>query len=1016
MSLHSGFCEAFHDLRNRYYQTEYQKVLLTTYWELARALGHDCTQGISLERLIPPNMQANRKSRSSTTVAILERRQEAIIEAALNRTYSDGPFRLRLPTEVVQLIVMAQQNKSVIARITLKNGTPVLSIVFKTASKTKSKTSSSTANTKPEIPLSRGTRWIENDEQFSKTVICEAVRCQLKSGYRNIYNTWSPTITEYFVDQENLSNVISACRSVLKQSLVVDTDENIEDYHQQVIQGIALRKTTVIRLGRTQHTDNTFNSLAIPLVSYYMNSWSPYESNALLLSERFLAEDLSARSTDEYINSIRHILSAYTRLNMLYSERVQSTIPVLEDEVIRPDAKSSLPGDTTAKALGVCSIGDPAHTFNSAMLLFVPTPMQIKMIFTTAKEVLSKQDSEVLELDELYTEFTDQPYEAFSSNVSSLSNKAHIVDDYSAIYPTRSISPFLLRERGFVEGKRTVSLTSTSKSSASATGESEKSSSHSKRFTPIPAYNDLSICCLPVRAESLSNPRRGKECDMFSGTFRYTAGSYSEIVSIIKSRKKRLKDMLQNSDSSPLRRHTKDTDVTEVGSSLSEAVDLRSKSVDYDDKSRTCSAQNDVSNLKLTDTFTEGPSSSRQDKRLPCSNSLHNTFAKGTSNNVPGSTYSLKGLSLSNDNAYKPEKISAQPEHYSEPGRKQLFSHSSRVNSHSDHCFGSGARNNSVASADASSSLSFNFIRMPFGGPKTTIEEIEQQAKQKRELEQKAQKALEDALAEQKERLLSEQKAHKEDQKRLVELEKQLNEQRELILQRQEVEIQVQSVSTPLPTDKSELERQCSHGDGPSPNNCSHSNSCGSVEAMPQERIQDTQYYKYIVESEAMRIDQLSQLNSLKAHAKFLEFHQGSFGPERLCLLSASVYKELEAYPFAGTMKDIIFTMWMGYDISKSLMALFSSVRACALATPTMFEGIERNTMKNVIKAPNMNVVSERDERSKQVWYDRDKEILETILNLLHVETKHSVLELINFCSTMTRLLSMVKQSSSSNS
>lgn len=244
---------------------------------------------------------------------------------------------------------MAQQNKSVIARITLKNGTPVLSIVFKTASKTKSKTSSSTANTKPEIPLSRGTRWIENDEQFSKTVICEAVRCQLKSGYRNIYNTWSPTITEYFVDQENLSNVISACRSVLKQSLVVDTDENIEDYHQQVIQGIALRKTTVIRLGRTQHTDNTFNSLAIPLVSYYMNSWSPYESNALLLSERFLAEDLSARSTDEYINSIRHILSAYTRLNMLYSERVQSTIPVLEDEVIRPDAKSSLPGDTTAK-------------------------------------------------------------------------------------------------------------------------------------------------------------------------------------------------------------------------------------------------------------------------------------------------------------------------------------------------------------------------------------------------------------------------------------------------------------------------------------------------------------------------------------------------------------------------------------------------------------------------------------------------------------------------------------------
>lgn len=63
-----------------------------------------------------------------------------------------------------------------------------------------------------------------------------------------------------------------------------------------------------------------------------------------------------------------------------------------------------------------------------------------------------------------------------------------------------------------------------------------------------------------------------------------------------------------------------------------------------------------------------------------------------------------------------------------------------------------------------------------------------------------------------------------------------------------------------------------------------------------------------------------------------------------------------------------------------------------------------------------MNVISERDERSKQVWYDRDKEILETILNLLHVETKHSVLELINFCSTMTRLLSTVKQSPSSSS
>lgn len=110
--------------------------------------------------------------------------------------------------------------------------------------------------------------------------------------------------------------------------MAVDVDENIEDYHQHVIRGIALRKTTAIRLGRSQHNDSTFNSLAVPLVSYYMNSWSPSESDALLLSERFLAENLSARSIEEHINSIRHILNAYVRLNTLYGERVQSALPL----------------------------------------------------------------------------------------------------------------------------------------------------------------------------------------------------------------------------------------------------------------------------------------------------------------------------------------------------------------------------------------------------------------------------------------------------------------------------------------------------------------------------------------------------------------------------------------------------------------------------------------------------------------------------------------------------------------
>ncbi|EFO63063.1 Hypothetical protein GLP15_1794, partial [Giardia lamblia P15] len=625
------------------------------------------------------------------------------------------------------------------------------------------------------------------------------------------------------------------------------------------------------------------------------------------------------------------------------------------------------------------------------MLLFVPTPMQIKMIFNTAKEVLDRSDSEVLDLDELYTEFTDQPYKVLSNNTSLLLGKEHIIDDYSAIYPMRTVSPFLLRERGFTEHKRTAPLASTAKSSVSVTGESDKGSSQSRKPASIPVYHDLSICCLPVRAENQSVHRQNKEYDMFSGIFRHTARSYSEVVSIIKSRKNHLKAILQGSGNS--------------GSSSSAATDLQGKSIDYEgNQSQTYSVPTGDDVL-----------SHRQYNRMPCSNSIHNgTFVRSESNNITGAIYSLKGSSLSADNAYKPEKVPAHQEHYSEPGRKQLFSYSSKCNSHSDHNVGSSSKNNFIVNTNTSSSKIFNFIRMPFGESRTVQDKAEQQAKQKRELEQKF---LEDALAEQKERLLSEQQAHKEDQKRLLELEKQLNAQRELMLQRQEVEIQVQSISTPLPTDRSELERQCSHGDtGPLLNNCSHSNSCGSVEAVPQERVQDTQYYKYIVESEAMRIDQLSRLTSLKAHAKFLEFHQGSFGPERLCLLSTSVYKELEAYPFAGTMKDIIFTMWMGYDISKSLMALFSSVRACALATPTMFEGIERNTMKNVIKAPNMNVVSERDERSKQVWYDRDKEILETILNLLHVETKHSVLELINFCSTMTRLLSTVKQSSPSGS
>lgn len=991
MLLHSGFCEVFHDLRNRDYQTEYQKVLLTTYWELGRALGHDCTQGISLERLIPPSTQAGRKSRSSTTISILEKRQEAIIEAALNRTYSDGPFRLRLPTEVVQLIVMGQQSKAVVARITLKDGALVLSIVFKHTTKAKSKTSVSTAGSEPEIPLARGTRWIENNEQFSKTVICEAVRCHLKSAFRNIYNTWSPTITEYFINQEHLPQIIYACRSALKRSMAVDVDENIEDYHQHVIRGIALRKTTAIRLGRSQHNDSTFNSLAVPLVSYYMNSWSPSESDALLLSERFLAENLSARSIEEHINSIRHILNAYVRLNTLYGERVQSALPTLDNDSAQLDGKVSAHEGTDTKVTGICSIGHPAHTFKTAMLLFVPTPMQIKMIFSTAREVLDRPDSEVLDLDELYTEFTDQPYKVLSNDTSFLFGKEHAIDDYSTIYPVRTVSPFLLRERGFTEHKRVTPLASTTKSSVSVTGESDKGSSQSRKPVSIPVYHDLSICYLPVRAENQSVHRQNKEYDMFSGIFRHTARSYSEVVSIIKSRKNHLKAILQGSGNS--------------GSSSSAAIDLQSKSVDYEGnqpQAYSASTDNEALNHKRY-------------SRMPCSNSMHNsTFVKSASNNMTGAIYSLKGSSLSADNAYRPERVSAHHEHYSEPGRKQLFSYSSRCNSHSDHNFGSSTKDNVVVNLDTPSSKTFNFIRMPFGGSKTAQDKVEQQAKQKRELEQKL---LEDALAEQKERLLSEQQAHKEDQKRLLELEKQLSEQRELMLQRQEVEIQVQSISTPLPTDRSELERQCSHGDtGPSLNNCSHSNSCGSVEAVPQERVQDTQYYKYIVESEAMRIDQLGRLTSLKAHAKFLEFHQGSFGPERLCLLSASVYRELEAYPFAGTMKDIIFTMWMGYDISKSLMALFSSVRACALATPTMFEGIERNTMKNVIKAPNMNVISERDERSKQVWYDRDKEILETILNLLHVETKHSVLELINFCSTMTRLLSTVKQSPSSSS
>ncbi|EFO63086.1 Hypothetical protein GLP15_4220, partial [Giardia lamblia P15] len=441
MLLHSGFCEVFHDLRNRDYQTEYQKVLLTTYWELGRALGHDCTQGIPLERLIPPSIQTGRKSRSSTTVSIFEKRQEAIIEAALNRTYSDGPFRLRLPTEVVQLIIMAQQSKTVAARITLKDGVLVLSIVFKHATKAKSKTSVSTASSGPEIPLARGTRWIENNEQFNKTVICEAVRCHLKSAFRNIYNTWSPTITEYFISQDHLPQIIYACRSALKRSLAVDVDEDIEDYHQHVIRGIALRKTTAIKLGRSQHNDSTFNSLAVPLVSYYMNSWSPSESDALLLSERFLAENLSARNIEEHINSIRHILNVYVRLNILYGERIQSALPALHDDIVQSDGKVSAHEGIDVKATGVCSIGNPAHIFRTAMLLFVPTPMQIKMIFNTAKEVLDRSDSEVLDLDELYTEFTDQPYKVLSNNTSLLLGKEHIIDDYSAIYPMRTVSP-----------------------------------------------------------------------------------------------------------------------------------------------------------------------------------------------------------------------------------------------------------------------------------------------------------------------------------------------------------------------------------------------------------------------------------------------------------------------------------------------------------------------------------------------------------------------------------------------
>lgn len=138
---------------------------------------------------------------------------------------------------------------------------------------------------------------------------------------------------------------------------------------------------------------------------------------------------------------------------------------------------------------------------------------------------------------------------------------------------------------------------------------------------------------------------------------------------------------------------------------------------------------------------------------------------------------------------------------------------------------------------------------------------------------------------------------------------------------------------------------------------------------------------------------------------EFERFHGTDMPAETLSGLIDRLEEELMAYPFSGGFRDLVYSLWLGFDTTHNLVALHNSIQTCARNTPALLIDVPKDTMKNAIHATG-NAVAGRAGIVKKEWHDSINGSVICILNLLTPPTRSRVTQLCQFSTNIQRLLS----------
>ncbi|TNJ29092.1 hypothetical protein GMRT_12943 [Giardia muris] len=176
-----------------------------------------------------------------------------------------------------------------------------------------------------------------------------------------------------------------------------------------------------------------------------------------------------------------------------------------------------------------------------------------------------------------------------------------------------------------------------------------------------------------------------------------------------------------------------------------------------------------------------------------------------------------------------------------------------------------------------------------------------------------------------------------------------------------------------------------------------------SVDTMDEEDLGQRRLDSLRIAESEMRA-KLQANGNEGALREFERFHGTDMPAEKLSGLIDRLEEELMAYPFSGGFRDLVYSLWLGFDTTYNLVALHNSIQTCAHNTPALLIDVPQDTMKNVIHATG-NAIAGRAGIVKKEWHESINSSVICIMNLLTPPTRSRVTQLCQFSTNIQRLL-----------